>query len=121
MTKEQAYHSFWALFGWPTYDENTVPDNAGLPRLTYNVSVAEFGEPVTMSVSLWDRSTSWATVTAKEEKIYGEIGLGGKIVPFDGGSIWIKRGQPFYQRMSDEDDTIRRIYINLEVEFLISK
>lgn len=118
MTKEKAYHAFLASFGWPVYDENTVPDDAVLPRITYNLSDAEFGDPVAMSVNLWDRSTSWASVTAMKDRIYNAIGLGGKIIKFDGGYIWIKRGQPFSQRMADENDSIRRIYINLEVEYL---
>ncbi len=118
MTKEQAYHAFLAGLGWKAYDENTVPDNSALPYMTYSLSVAEFGDPVSMSVSVWDRSTSWATVTNKADELYNAIGLGGKIIPFDGGYIWVKRGQPFSQRMSDEDDSIRRIYINLEVEYL---
>ncbi len=118
MTKEQAYHAFVASFGWATYDENTVPDNAPMPRNTYNFADAEFGSPVAMSISAWDRSTSWARVTEMKSRIYNAIGLGGKIIPFDGGYIWIKRGQPFSQRMSDEDDSIRRIYINVEVEYL---
>ena len=118
MTKEQAYHAFLASFGWPVYDENTVPDDASLPRITYNFSDAEFGDPVAMSVSVWDRSTSWASVTAMKDQIYNAIGLGGKIIKFDGGYIWVKRGQPFSQRMADENDSIRRIYIVLEVEYL---
>ena len=118
MTKEQAYHAFLASFSWPVYDENTVPDDAALPRITYNFSDAEFGDPVAMSISVWDRSTSWASVTAMKERIYNAIGLGGRIIKFDGGYIWIKRGQPFSQRMADENDSIRRIYIVLEVEYL---
>ena len=118
MTKEQAYHAFLASFNWPVYDENTVPDDAALPRITYNFSGAEFGDPVAMSISVWDRSTSWASVTAMKDSIYNAIGLGGKIIRFDGGYIWIKRGQPFSQRMADENDSIRRIYIVLEVEYL---
>ena len=118
MTKEQTYRNFVSGFTWKAYDENTVPDDATLPRITYNLSVAEFGFPVAMSLSLWDRSTSWVTVTNKANEIYNAIGLGGKIISFDGGYIWIKRGQPFSQRMADEDDSIRRIYIVLEVEYL---
>ncbi len=121
MTKEQAYHAFLSGFGWKAYDENTVPDNAALPRIAYNYSVAEFGYPVAMSISLWDRSTSWTSVTNKANEIYNAIGLGGKIIRFDGGYIWVKRGQPFSQRMADEDDSIRRIYIVLEVEYLTAK
>lgn len=120
MTKEQRIHAFWSGFTWKAYDENTVPDDAVLPRITYNLSVAEFGDPVTMAASVWDRSTSWASVTEKADEIYEAIGLGGKILRYDDGYIWIKRGQPFSQRMSDEDDSIRRIYINVEVEYLTS-
>lgn len=118
MTKEKAYHAFLASFGWPVYDENTVPDDAVLPRITYNLSDAEFGAPVAMSVNLWNRSTSWASVTGKADEIYRIISLGGKLIPYDRGYIWVKRGQPFSQRMADENDSIRRIYINLEVEYL---
>ena len=118
MTKEQAYHAFLASFGWPVYDENTVPDDAPMPRNTYNFVDAEFGEPVAMSISAWDRSTSWASVTAMKDSVYSAIGLGGKIIRFGGGYIWVKRGQPFSQRMADENDSIRRIYINVEVEYL---
>lgn len=121
MTKEQAYYAFLASFDWPVYDENTVPDDATLPRITYSFSDAEFGDPVAMSISVWDRSTSWATVTNKANEIYETIGLGGKVVSFNDGYIWIKRGRPFSQRMADENDTIRRIYLNIEAEYFTSK
>lgn len=121
MTKEEAYHSFLSSFGVKAYDENTVPDDAQLPRITYSVSVAEFGDPVSMSISVWDRSTKWTTVTEMADAIYDAIGLGGRILSFDDGYIWVKRGQPFAQRMADEDDSIRRIYINVEVEYLTAK
>lgn len=121
MTKEQAYHAFISGFGLPAYDENTVPENAALPRLTYSFASDEFGYPVALSISVWDRSTSWATVTNKANEIYETIGLGGKVVSFDDGYIWIKRGRPFSQRMADENDTIRRIYLNIEAEYFTSK
>lgn len=121
MTKEQAYHNFLSSFGWKTYDENTVPEDAVLPRITYNLSVAEFGLPVAMSLSVWDRSTKWTSVTEMADDIYDGIGLGGKLLTYDDGFIWVKRGQPFAQRMADEDDAIRRIYINVEVEYFTAK
>lgn len=121
MNKNEALHNFWSSFGIPAYDENTVPDDAPLPRLTYSVSVSEFDDPVSNSASIWYRTRSWEAITLKAEEIYDTIGLGGLIVNYDGGKIWIKRGSPFYQRMSDEDDTIRRIYINIETEFFNNK
>lgn len=124
MDSLQTLHSFWSGFGLKAYDENTVPDDAmtvnGGKYLTYNASTAYFNEPVALSASLWYKSTSWAEITQKAAQIGETIGLGGKVIPCDGGYLWIKRGVPFSQRMSDEDDTIRRIYINVEVEYLVA-
>lgn len=125
MDSLQTLHSFWSGFGLKAYDENTVPDDAmtvnGGKYLTYNAATAYFNEPVALSASLWYKSTSWAEITQKAAQIGETIGLGGKVIPCDGGYLWIKRGVPFSQRMSDEDDTIRRIYINVEVEYLTAK
>lgn len=122
MDSMQALHVFWSSFGLKAYDENTVPDDAmtlnGGKYLTYAASVGYFDALVTLSASLWYKSTSWAEITQKAEEIGAVIGYGGKLIAFDGGHIWIQRGTPFAQRMSDEDDTIRRIYINLSTEFL---
>ena len=43
-----------------------------------------------------------------------------RLIPCDEGYLWIKRGNPFAQRMSDENDGIRRIYINIELEYFTS-
>ena len=120
MDAEQAIHSFWSSFGLTAYDENTVPDNADLPRITYSLSKAYFDEPVMLSASLWYKSTSWAEILQKVGQIGYTIGLGGKVLITDDGYIWLKRGVPFAQRMSDEDDSIRRIYLNIEVEYFTS-
>lgn len=122
MNKEQALHQFWSSFGLTAYDENTVPDNAltvnGGKYLTYNVATASLDEPTPLYANLWYKSSSWAEITAKANEMSEAIGRGGAIVPFDGGYIWICRGVPFSQRMPDEDDTIRRIYINVMAEYL---
>jgi hypothetical protein len=122
MDKEQALHKFWSGFGLTAYDENTVPDNAlttnGGKYLTYNVATASLDEPTLLYANLWYKSSSWAEITVKANEMSEMIGRGGAIVPFDGGKIWICRGTPFSQRMPDEDDTIRRIYINVMAEYL---
>lgn len=122
MDKEQALHKFWSGFGLTAYDENTVPDNAltvnGGKYLTYNVATASLDEPTPLYANLWYKSSSWAEITVKANQMSEAIGRGGAIVPFDGGKIWICRGTPFSQRMPDEDDTIRRIYINVMAEYM---
>lgn len=116
--KEQTLHTFWSNFGLKAYDENSVPDNAVLPYLTYNVSVSGYDETTMMNASLWYRSTSWSDITAKAEEISRAIGLSGKTLAYDDGKIYLTKGSPFSQRMSDEDDTIRRIYFNVTAEYL---
>lgn len=122
MDKEQALHQFWSSFGWDARDENTVPDDAmtryGGHYITYAVSTAALGEPVPLSASLWCKDTSWVEITAKANQIAESIGIGGTLTKFDGGYLWICRGAPFSQRLADDDDTIRRIYINVMAEYL---
>ena len=117
--KAQAYNSFWSSFGLPAYDQYSVPTDATLPYITYEYSEAGFDENNLLTASLWYRSTSWADITGKAKSIFDYIGMGGVLLPFDGGALWIKRGNPFYNRMDDpEDFMIRRIVINIEIESL---
>ena len=117
MDKGQALNAFWNTFT-KAYDQNTVPDDAVLPRITYSVSESGFNEPVVMSASIWDRGTSWKSVTDILKAIEAAIGAGGKVIGYDGGAIWIKTGTPFAQRMSDTDSSIRRIVLNIEAEYI---
>ena len=116
MTAEQAVHSFWSSFGLTAYDENSVPDNAQLPYITYNLSYDAFENEVAMSGSVWFHSTSWTAITAVADSIYNELKHGGKVIKTNAGYIWIKRGSPFYQRVSEEDN-VKRIYINISCQY----
>ena len=116
MNKEQALHSFWSQFG-TAYDQNTVPEDAELPYITYEVITDNFGSQTILSASIWDRGTSWESVTNILHSIENVLGYGGQTIVYEGGLLWIKRGTPFSQRMNDPDDSIRRILINIEVEF----
>lgn len=121
MDKFQALQSFWESFGLPAYDENTVPtgDSAPtLPYITYDAVTSNFGSTVALSGSLWYYGTSWSQITTKMLEIQSEIGRGGKMIQMDDGALWIRQGNPFAQRMADSNDMIRRIYMNIEVEFL---
>jgi hypothetical protein len=118
MDKEQALNNFWNSFGIPAYDENSVPDEAALPYITYSVGIDEFNRPVSLSASIWYRTTSWVEITNKQNQISETIGLGGVMIPYNTGSIWIKKGSPFSQRISSEDNSIRRIFMNIEAEFI---
>ena len=119
MTKAAAIYQFWSGFGLTAYEENTVPTDADFPYITYQLVTDSFDHEMPATASLWYRSESWTAINAKTEEISQKISRGGKIIPCDGGAIWLKRGQPFAQNMGDEnDDLIKRKYINITAEFM---
>lgn len=119
MTKAAAIYQFWNSFGLTAYEENSVPDDAAFPYITYQLVTDSFYREIPLAASIWYRSESWTAINAKTEEISHKISRGGKIIACDGGAIWIKRGQPFAQNMGDEsDDLIKRKYLNITAEFM---
>ncbi|MBO5701393.1 MAG: hypothetical protein J6S71_03035 [Clostridia bacterium] len=122
MTKAAAIYNFWSSFNLTAYEENSVPtgnDAPTFPYITFSFSSDSFGDEVAMSASLWYRSSSWVECNAKTEEISTRIGRGGVMLSCDGGAIWLKKGQPFAQNMSDDSDSmIKRKYLNLVAEFI---
>lgn len=119
MDKAQALNGFWSSFSLACYDEQTVPDEAVLPYITYETITDSLDNQLRLTGSLWYRSKSWEEITQKAQEIADYLGPGGVNLPYDGGSLWITRGTSFAQRIADpNDDGVRRIYININAEFL---
>lgn len=119
MDRTQALNSFWSSFGLTAYDEQTVPDDAQVPYITYETSVGDTDDSLPLTASLWYRSSSWAEITAKMEEISAELGRGGSTVKYDGGLLWITKGAPFAQRIAEPgDDGMRRYYMNINANYL---
>ena len=113
-----AINEFWNSFDIPAYDENAVPGDATFPRITYSVTVDSIDRPVAMDASVWYRSTSWREASLKLDEIENRIlEMQPPTIPIDWGRVYITKGSPFAQRVSDPDDMIRRIHINLNVEY----
>lgn len=122
MTAEATIYTFLSGFNIPAYAATSVPDDAEFPYLTYELATGDFmdGE-LAMAVDLWYRGDSEAEPNAKAREIAERVTSGGRIIAFDGGAVWIKKGSPFCQSMGDStDDKIKRRYINLTVEFITS-
>ncbi len=121
MDKGQALFNFWSKFGLPAYDENTVPENTGERYITYNTVFDSMGNVINLYGNIWDiNSTSWEYVSKKAEEIAEAIEKNYPIsYAIENGRLYIAKGTPFAQRMSDpSSDRVRRIYINLQAEFL---
>ncbi len=120
MTKEHALHKFFNSFGIGGHKNTHVPDDPAFPYLTYDTPISSFEEdPVSITVHLYDYTDSEAKLDAKAEEIRQRIGMGGILLPCDGGAIWLKWGSPWCQSLDDETDaTIKRRYINITAEYL---
>lgn len=122
MDRTQALYSFWSSFGLTAYDEQTLPDNAKMPYITYETATGDLYSEVALTASLWYRSPSWADITSAMEEINDYIGIGGAVIPFEGGILWVKRGTPFAQRIAEpNDDSVRRYFMNISAEFISAK
>lgn len=119
MTKEAALQAFFEQF-LPSYAASAVPDDVEFPYLTYELitSAWEEGE-VGLTVNLWYYTTSEAAPNAKVREISKAIGMGGALAPCDDGAIWLKRGSPWAQSLTDStDEKIKRRYLNITAEYL---
>ena len=128
MDKAQALNQFWNSFGLRAYEVSTVPEyifengekvKVEMPYITYDVMTDNIERVVNLSASLWYRSTSWEDITLKAKEIEKRLAEhGGEVVKLDRGYMYIYPGTPFTQHGTDPDDAIRRININVQVEFL---
>ncbi len=115
--KWQTLDDFWNGFGIPAYDENSVPDEAEMPYITYGAVVSNFENPITLLASIWYRETSWKNISDLADRIAQYIGKSYKAIKIDGGYLVLTLGSPFAQRMADEDDSVRRMYLMVDTEF----
>lgn len=126
MDKPQAIYSFWSSFKIPAYEENSVPkeedridqNGAAFPYIAYDIVRSDFNHEVAMSAKLWYRSTNRKSIEEKTDEIEYTLGRGGVQIPFDGGTAWIKKADPFAQPISDTDDkSIKGMLINISVDY----
>ena len=104
-------------FDMPAYAAQAVPDNAELPYLTYTPVAGAWGDGEQgVTVETWRRTGSEARANADAEAIGRALGLGGVMLPCDGGGLWVKRGSPFWQAADSGEPGVKRRYINLSIE-----
>ena len=122
MTKDKALHAWFQSFGVPFYPASSVPNDVLLPYGTYELITSAWDEgEVGLTVNLWYYTESEAIPNTKAQEISNAIGMGGTLVPCDGGAIWIKRGSPWCQNLRDDSaPNIKRRYLNITAEYLTS-
>lgn len=130
MDKQQAYNAFWGGFGVLAFEENSKPDDkaieemihAGIitskyPYIAYEVLVDDLGNAVYPTASIYDNNTSWARIDTLANTI-SEYIQNMNTVKLDEGRMFITKGSPFAQHMAEDNEpTIKRVVLNLGVEF----
>lgn len=119
MTKGAALQQFFERF-MTAYAVSSVPDDAVFPYLTYEyVTDAWDGGEVGLTVNLWFYTESEAIPNAKVMQISEAIGSGGINLKCDDGFVWLKRGSPWAQSLSDDTAPgIKRRYLNVTAEYM---
>lgn len=119
MTKNKALYAWFNEF--MTFYRNTaVPSDAELPYGTYEYVESSWdGGETAITVNLWFRTESEATPDEAASELSERIGYGGTLLNCDEGYIWLKKGSPWCQSLSDDsDNAIKRRYINITAEYL---
>lgn len=117
MTKAKALQDFFSSFSLPAYPATEVPKEPGERYLTYEPRFGSIDDgDLSITVNIWMYTTSEADLNAAAQTLSEALGLGGKMLACDGGYIWLKRGSPWCQNLSDGD--WKRRYINVTAEYL---
>lgn len=115
----RALYEFWSRFGIPAYPEYSIPDDADLPYITYEVKRPIWSEMSSYTARVWYRDTSFVAITEKVDEIAQEIGDGVR-VPMEDGNMWIFMEDEFVQMQPLEDDSqdIKVAYLSMIIHVI---
>lgn len=111
-----ALYTFFSGFGITAYTTNNVPENAVLPYLTYDLAVGKTLSSAPIGARLWWEGTLPAALFEKADEIHERIKNGYQI-PCGNGYLVLYPGEPFVQPVSDEDDRLSTLYLNVTASF----
>lgn len=110
-----ALYTFFSGFGIPAYAEDSVPDDAVLPYITYQIAVPEWRGKTSIYARVWYRSTSFAAISAKVGEIDAAIGEA-FCIPVSGGAVYLYKETPFAQFMPQIGDLMLKcMYLNMSI------
>ncbi len=117
--RKEMLYDFWSSFGLPAYEENSVPEDATYPRITYEASEGGFDAVLSLSASIWDRTNrGTAFIDAKADEIEEYIKNMG-CPKIKGGRFRAFTDGIYCQTMNDpEDRLLKRNVLTVYFEFM---
>lgn len=117
MTQSEALYKFFSGFGIPAFPTHLVPEEVKLPYLTYELKTGFWGDSVSSAIHLYYYTQSEKLPNGKAQEIGEEIGLGGIHIPYDGGTMWIKRGEPWCISLDGDKPALKHRQLMTIIEF----
>lgn len=114
-----ALYAFWNSFGLVFYTTNNVPESAVLPYGTYDLAVGKTLSSTPLGARLWYEGTLPAALFEKADEIHERIKNGYQI-PCGNGYLVLYPGDPFVQPVSDEDDRLSTLYLNVTASYILN-
>lgn len=116
-TRTAALAAWLGGFGMPAYSAQAVPEGTEPPYITFTPVSGAWGDgEQAVTVEIWRRTESEVEANADAESVGRALGLGGVMLPCDGGGLWVRRGAPFWQAADSGEPGVKRRYINLSIE-----
>ena len=107
-----ALYRFFSGFGLPAYVENTVPDDAQLPYITYELREPEAGEQSSLTARVWYYDTGLAAITEKVDEIKAAVRDGASL-PVENGAVWLWPDEQFCQFQPPDEPKLKIAYLML--------
>ena len=107
-----ALYGFFSRFNIPAYVEQTVPDNAALPYITYELREPEAGQNTSLKVRVWYEGTGFAAVVDKVDEIKRALGRGASL-HVDNGAVWLWPDTNFCQFQPQDEPKLKVAYLSL--------
>lgn len=111
----RALHKFYKSFGIPAYEEHSVPDNAALPYITYELVNPDWRDDAVITANVWYSGTSFTPLFNKVDEIGRAIGEGLRI-PTESGCVYLTKGNPFSQVSDTGNDEVKVCYLMIGMQ-----
>lgn len=106
-----AIYNFASSFGWNAYPEYSVPNNAELPYITYQLQQYNFDEQGMLQMRLWQINESYTEINQKVDMIEQEVRNGKKLFT-ESGIIYLYKGSPWCQYQPADEPNLKIAYLN---------
>lgn len=104
----------------PAYPEGTVPDDAVMPYITYEVKQPNWRDQTTYNVRVWYKDTSFQNITEKVDEIAEWVGEG-KLLTIQNGYIWLFKDVNFcqFQPLTEDEREYKCAYLSFIIHALV--